>query len=285
MKNITKSICVVLILMLLSSCAQTFNNVYKTDDYTYKYEQAKQYYAEGEYTQCYTLLDQLILVMKGTEQAEESLFMTGMCYYRMKDYATAVTYFEKYYKSYPRGHYVEMARLFCGKASYYESPDPALDQTPTITAMNELQSYLEKYPYSPRKQEVTQLLFDLQDRLVQKEYNAAKLYYNLGDYVGNCVNGGSNYEACIITAENALKSYPYTTLREDLYMMILRSRFHLANNSVETKAEDRYRMVVDEYYGFKNEFPESKYMKEADEIFRKSDKQVKKLKEYGLQED
>ena len=273
------------ILLLYSSCAQTYNNVYKTDDYSYKYEQAKQYYAEGKYSQCSLLLDQMILVMKGTETAEESLFMTAMCYYKMHDYSTSIVYFERYYKSYPRGRYTELARLYCGKASYMESPDPALDQTPTVNAMKELQTFLEQYPYSPHKEEVTQLLFELQDRMVQKEYNAAKLYYNLGNYVGNCVNGGSNFEACIITAENALKTYPYTSLREDLYIMILRSRFHLASNSVENKSEDRYRMVIDEYYGFKNEFPDSKYMAEANDICDKSENQIKKIKRYGLQED
>jgi outer membrane protein assembly factor BamD len=93
--------------------------------------------------------------------------------------------------------------------------------------------------------------------------------------VGNCFYGGSNYEACIITAENALKAYPYTRLREDLYMLILRSRYQLAQRSVESKMEDRYRQTIDEYYGFRNEFPESKYMKEANQIFRHATSKVK----------
>ena len=33
------------------------------------------------------------------------------------------------------------------------------------------------------------------------------------------------------------------------------------------KREDRMRETVDEYYAFKNEFPESKYMKEVEGIF------------------
>ncbi|MDE5551377.1 MAG: outer membrane protein assembly factor BamD, partial [Bacteroidaceae bacterium] len=89
-------------------------------------------------------------------------------------------------------------------------------------------------------------------------------------YIGNCTNGGSNYEACIITAENALKTFPYTRLREDLYMLILRCRYQLAQRSVLEKREERYRQTIDEYYGFKNEFPDSKYMKEANQIFKHS---------------
>ena len=48
------------------------------------------------------------------------------------------------------------------------------------------------------------------DKLVLKEFMSAKLYYNLGNYMGN------NYESCVITAQNALKDYPYTAYREAL---------------------------------------------------------------------
>lgn len=51
-----------------------------------------------------------------------------------------------------------------------------------------------------------------------KEYLAAELYYNLGGYFGNInANTESNYESCIITSQNALKSYPFSSLREVLH--------------------------------------------------------------------
>lgn len=258
---------------LLSSC-NSYNALLKTQDLDYKYEAAKQCYAAGQYTHCYQLLDELVRVMKGTDRAEESLIMLGMSYYNLRDYETATIYFDRYYKTYPKGVYAELARFQSGKACYMQSPDFRLDQSPTHTAINALQDFLEFYPYSERRGEASDMLYELQDRLVQKEYDAAKLYYNLGTYIGNCMNGGSNYEASIITAENALKAYPYTSMREELYMLILRARYQLAQNSVEEKAGDRYRQAIDEYYGFKNEFPDSKYMSEADKIFRHANSHV-----------
>lgn len=109
----------------------------------------------------------------------------------------------------------------------------------------------------------------MQDKLVMKEYLSAKLYYNLGNYLGN------NYESCVITAQNALKDYPYTNMREDLSILILRAKYEMAVFSVEDKREERYREAVDEYYAFKNEFPESKYMKDADRIFKEAQKILK----------
>lgn len=39
---------------------------------------------------------------------------------------------------------------------------------------------------------------------------------------------------------------------------------------------DRYRDAIDEYYGFVNEYPESRFLKEAQRIFQVSDKAVNK---------
>ena len=261
---------VVLSGLVLTSCKTAYNEVYKTTDYDYKYEAAKEYYAAGQYSKCYQILEDFVMMLKGTEKAEESLFMLAMSYYNLRDYETSVLYFDRYYKTYSKGVYAEAARYYSGRASYMQSPDTRLDQSPTITAINSLQEYLEFYPYSQRKEEVNEMIYELRNRLALKEYQAAKLYYNLGTYTGNCVNGGSNYEACIITAENALKSYPYTTLREDFYIMILRARYRLASHSIATKVEERFRETIDEYYGFKNQFPDSKYMREAQRIFERS---------------
>ena len=82
--------------------------------------------------------------------------------------------------------------------------------------------------------------------------------------------GGNNYEACIKTAEAAIKDYPYSVRKEDFSILILRSKFHLAVGSVKEKMKERYSETVDEYYGFVNEYPESKYMDEAKRIYEKA---------------
>lgn len=271
----------VISVLMLSSC-NSYNKLLKSTDYDYKYEAAKEYYTAGQYTRAYQLLEELVMVLKGSDRGEESLFMLGMCYYQLHDYETSAMYLDRYSKSYSKGDYTELARFYSGKASFLQSPDPRLDQSPTYTAISQLQDFLDFYPYSDKREEVNDMIYELQNRLVMKEYDSAKLYYNLGSYVGNCTNGGSNYEACIITANNALKTYPYTRLREDLYMMILRCRYQLALRSVEEKMDERYRQTIDEYYGFKNEFPDSKYMKEADNIFKRCDAKVNKTEDLTI---
>lgn len=264
-----KNLLIALLAALLCSSCGEYNKLLKSTDYEYKYEAAKNYFAKGQYNRASTLLNELITILKGTENAEESLYMLGMCYYNQKDYQTASQTFVQYCNVYPRGTYSELARFHAGKALYLDTPDPRLDQGATYSAIQQLQSFLEFYPNSSRKDEAQKMLFALQDKLVMKEYLSAKLYYNLGNYMGN------NYLSCVITAQNALKSYPYTVLREDLSILILRAKYEMAIYSVEDKRADRYRETVDEYYAFKNEFPESKYLKEADRIFNESEKLLK----------
>ena len=254
--------------VLLSSCGE-YNKLLKSTDYEYKYEAAKNYFAKGQYNRAATLLNELIAILKGTDKAEESLYMLGMSYYNQKDYQTAAQTFVQYFNVYPRGTFTELARFHAGKALFLDTPEPRLDQSSTYQAIQQLQMFMEYFPNSTKKQEAQDMIFALQDKLVLKELYSARLYYNLGNYLGN------NYESCVITAQNALKDYPYTDYREELSILVLRARHEMAIYSVEDKKMDRYRETIDEYYAFKNEFPESKYLKEAEKIFNESQKVIK----------
>ena len=251
--------------LLLSSCGE-YNKLLKSTDYEYKYEAAKNYFAKGQYNRAATLLNELVAILKGTDKAEESLYMLGMSYYNQKDYQIAAQTFIQYYNVYPRGTFAELARFHAGKSLYLDTPEPRLDQSGTYSAIQQLQMFMEYFPESTKKDEAQNMIFALQDKLVMKEYLAAKMYYNLGNYLGN------NYLSCVITAQNALKDYPYTNMREDISILILRAKYEMAIHSVDDKKQDRYRETVDEYYAFKNEFPESKHLKEANNIFKASQK-------------
>ena len=262
-------------LLVFASCGE-YHKVTKYGDPEYKYEAAKSCYARGKYTQAYDLLNSVVINFKGSAYGEECLYLMAMSAFMGHDYDLAAG-FKKYYQSYPRGTYVEEARYHSGLALYESIPDVRLDQTATYQAIAELQNFLDYYPYTRLKEQTQDMLQRLQDHLIEKEQRSAQLYYDLGPYIGNSTSGGSNYEACIVTAENALRDYPYASAerREKFMILILRSRFQLARKSVEEKRIDRFRQTIDEYYGFINEFPESKYKKEADGYFAKSQKAIK----------
>lgn len=261
--------------LVFSSCGE-YNKVLKSADYEYRYEAAKSFFGKGQNNKAANLLEELVTIMKGTDKAEESLYMLAMAYYNQGDYITASHYFVTYYNTYPRGTFTEHARFYAGKALYMDTPEPRLDQSSTYSAIQELQVFLEYYPTSERTRVAQEMIFELQDKLVEKDYLAAKLYYDLGSYTGNgsYTTTGNNYLACIVTAQNALKDYPYTKKREDLSILVLRAKYDMAKESIEERQEERMREAIDEYYAFKNEFPESKYMKEVEAIYVDASKYV-----------
>ena len=261
--------------MLLESCSE-YSNVLKSNDYEYRYEAAKALYADGHYRQAAELFSLLLAPLKGTSYGEESLYMLGESNLKAKDYESAVMFFKKYYQLYPKGSYMELSRYNTGYALYKQTPDIRLDQSSTMEAIKEFQNFLDYCPETTLKEQAHQIIYDMQDKLVQKEYQSAKLYYDLGTYTLNCIYGGNNYEACVVTAQNALKDYPYASanLREELSILTLRAKYHLARQSVEERRLERFRDAIDEYYAFQNDYPESKYLKEAISIRNYSERVV-----------
>lgn len=258
-------------LLLTTGCAHEFNQVYKTPDWRYKYEYSKESFANGKYQRAVTLLQDVIVPAKATKDAEESLYMLAMAEYNLKDYGTASDYFKKYCQTYPKGYFAEKAKFYVGESLYMSTPEPRLDQSLTVSAISQFQEFLDMYPDSKLKPEVQNRLFALQDKLVKKELYSAQLYYDLGTYFGNCNDGdeGNNYQACIITAQNALKDYPYSSFREKFAVLIMKSKFELAEQSVDSKKEERYQDAEDECYGFINEYPDSKEKAAAEKMIAK----------------
>lgn len=254
--------------LVLASCGE-YQRVLKSTDPNERFDYAKRAFEEGRYVQAYTLLKDVVAQFKGSEKAEESLYLLGLSYYENKEYLDAASYFQSYYGRYPRGKYTELARFYSGYAYYLDSPEAQLDQSGTIKAIEELQGFLEYFPRSERVSIAQNAIFELQDKLTLKELQNAQLYYNLGNYMGN------NYESAVITAKNAIKEYPYSKYKEELEMLVLKARFQEASQSIEEKKADRFRDVVDEYYSFINNYPDGPNREEADNIFRIASKYAK----------
>ncbi len=259
--------------LLMTSCVNEYNQITKSGDYTLKYEYAKQCYAQGKYSRAVPLLQEVVTMKKGSTEGEECLYMLAMAEFGMKDYETASEYFKKYFSSYPKGRYAENAKYYVGESLFQNAPEPRLDQSTTMTAIAAFQEYLDIFPDAHLKSQATSRLYALQDLLVEKEYKSARLYFDLGTYFGNCTNGGNNYEACIVTAQNALKDYPYSNRREEFASLVMKSKYELAKMSVESKQLERYQDAEDECYGFINEYPDSKERSLAE-------KYIEKCKEY-----
>ncbi len=247
----------VVLTVLLSSSCSNYNKIVKSTDYEFKYKKAIEYYEDGEYVRAGTLFKELVNVYRGTSKADKIYYYYAKSMLGQKDYLMAGHYFKTLIQEFPTSEYVEEAQFMVGYCSYLLSPKPRLDQTVTHEAIDALQLYINLYPFNDRVDEANRLIDELQDKLVYKAYLSAKLYYDF-----------SNYKAAVVALKNCLNDYPDSQYREDLMFMLLKSRYLLAIGSVRDKKEARLSSALDEYFTFVDEYPESKYIKEAKKFYK-----------------
>jgi len=257
-----------IVVLTLVSCSE-YQKLIKSDDAELKYNKAVEYFGKGDFMRATTLFDAVATYYKGTERSESVLNYLAKSYMGQKDYFSASEYYRTYVKTFPRGKFVIESKYMIGYCYYLDSPDTRLDQADTYKAIAAFQEFIDIYPESELVKDATKLLDELNNKLAYKVYLSAKLYYNLGNYMGN------NYESCVIAAQNGLKNFPATKYREDFMLLILNSKYELAVQSFETRKADRYRNTIDECYNYINEYPAGKYRKQVDKILNESKKIVK----------
>lgn len=216
-----------------------------------------------------TLFDDVSLYYKGTERAEDVLNYLAQCYIGQKDYYSASEYFKTYVRNYPKGKYIVNSKFMVGYCYYLDSPDTRLDQESTRNAIEAFQEFIDIYPESSQVALATELLEKMVDKLAEKEYLSAKLYYDLGNYLGN------NYKSAIVVAQNALKKYPSSRFREELSFLILQSRHKEVEVSIDALKKERSYETIDECYSFVTEFPGSKHVRAAERILAEMQKNTK----------
>lgn len=244
-----------------------YQQLLKSKDPDLKYQKALVYFNDKQYVKAQTLLDEVVSYYRGTDRSQEVLIYLCRCYMGQKDYISAAEYYQSYIRSYPKGRYITEARFQVGHCYYLDAPDARLDQTDTKKAIEFFTQFVELYPESYYAEQAYKEMNELYDKLAYKEYLSAKLYYNLGTYLGN------NYLSAEIIAKNALKDYPTNIYQEELNWLILQAKYQQMINSVDSKKEDRARETEDEYYSFITEYPNSKHLNTAEKI----NKEIQKI--------
>ena len=252
-----------LILILLSSCGE-YEKLLKSSDFDLKKTKAKEYYEKGEYVKTTELLTQILPRYRATEEAEELNWINSQSYFGMKDYFMAGTYFKTFVDQFPFGKHAEEANYMSALCDYNISARPELDQENTRNAIEGFNIFLNKFPNSPKAEGCKTMIKELQDKLVEKSYLNAKLYYDM-----------KQYKAAVVALNNSLKEFANTKYREKMMYLKLNSLFQYAELSQAMKQKERYQSTLDDYYSFMEEFPKSTYSRDVSNIYQKTNKFLK----------
>lgn len=262
-------ILLLLTLTFIVSCSE-YQKVLKNDEVKAKYDLAEKLYTEGDFKRANRLFEQIAPRYVGKPQGERVLFFLANTYFEIKNYNFAGYQFERFLKSYPKSDKAAQAS-FLGAKSYYQlSPKYSLDQTDTDKALLKLQGFINTYPDSEYMTEANAMAKELTTKKEKKAIEIAKQFTKLGNsYI-------LDYNVSAIAAlDNFISDNPGSVFREDAYYYKIEATSNLALNSTEDKRKERLDAARAAYDNLLRYYPETKYAKEANNLVKKIDKELK----------
>ena len=215
-------------------------------------------------------------------------YSTANSLYDKQSYSKAIVLFEQIYQHSPRSGEGELAFYRLAKC-YFELEDYYM-------AEYYFQSYLNKFPYSENKEQVSfnKVLCSVRNSpnysLDQSETNIA--INNIQEFVNRFPQSNfidtcnilidnlrfklekkdfeevslydktEKFNAAVTAAEIFSSKYPKSRYAEEVYYLMTKNSFYLAINSVESKKNERTEQSNERFLNFAKKFPNSKYFSE-----------------------
>ncbi len=247
------------------SCSK-FRRIQKSGDWKLKYEAAIEYYENQDYHRAEILLDEIRPIMRGTAEAELGEFYLAYCYYYQKQYILSAHHFEEFVRIYGRSEYVVEATYMHAYSLYLQSPDYQLDQTVTFEAIAAMQNFINQHTSSEYAKEADEIIDKMQVTLEKKAYEQCRLYFKL-----------RRYKSALTVYDNFKVDYPDSKYQEEVAFLRIQTSFDYAKESIRTKQEERYQVAIDAYLELIDNYPNSKFLKDAEKIYSESIEEITKF--------
>ncbi|MEO0115578.1 MAG: outer membrane protein assembly factor BamD [candidate division WOR-3 bacterium] len=152
------------------------------------------------YDKAITGFSDIIFNYPGSRYAADAQYYLAVAYFEKRDYVQAITEFDFFIKNFPASQFIESAMVKLALAYLRSNSNIERDQIQLIKASELLMEVQEKFPNSEYRSEIEKVQTELEERLANKEFKAASLYFRAGEF-----------EAARIYYEHILEHYPKTT--------------------------------------------------------------------------
>jgi outer membrane protein assembly factor BamD len=246
------------LLALLSGCIDS-QKVIKSNDRAYKYKMASQWFQQGKYIHAVPVIEDLMVIYKGTDTAPKLYFMLAESYYLNKEYTVAAYHYKTYKDLYGKTPNAEIATYKLADCYAKQVAPIELDQVDTKKAIDYFKVFISEYPYSDKNNEALKQIEQLKRNLEVKALMSADLYYKT-----------QNYRAASYTYKNVINQFPEIKEFEEIYYKIVVSNYNFAKKSILKKQPERFETSINEAQSFLSRFQKSKHRKEVSEIIENS---------------
>ncbi len=261
---IFKIVFFLVLLYSISSCSE-FRQIQKSTDWKLKYNKAMEYYESGDYFRSISLFEEVLPVTRGKTEGEKAQFYYAYAHFKDKQYILSAHYFKTFYETYSRSEYATEAQFLYAYSLYMDSPIFSLDQTSTRDAIDALQAYINRNPDSEFLKDANDIISELQIKLETKAYENAKEYYKIG-----------LLKSAKVAFENFAKDYPDSKYNEELKFLKIEAIFKVAQKSIPSKQNKRFKEVIELYEQFVDRYPNSEYQNQAEKFYNSALNQLEK---------
>lgn len=259
----------IVVVMLAVSCNKRYEAAMKSTDKDLILQTANEFFAEGKWAYAVELYSRVAASFSGTEEAANILYNSAEANFQDRNYRLAAHQFKNFYVTNPTDPRAEDAAFKSAYAYYTDSPKYNLDQTSTHSAMNELQSFINAFPNSPKVDEANGYINELREKLEKKAFEIAKIYHKT-----------MKYKAAALAFDNMLDDFPDTKFREEAMMYSLRSKYELAVNYSRFETQElRLQNTITQHRLLMKAFPNTQFKDEADKLLRRTEEALVKHKE------
>ncbi len=126
----------------------------------------------------------IFVVISGshTEMGDDAQFYLGEAYFLNAEYVQAISEYDQLIRKMPFTPFLQKARYRVCESYVEEAMPYYLDQSYSEKALEKIQEFLDDYPNSKHKEEATNLIVSLRNKLAIKLYETGTLYIKMEEY-------------------------------------------------------------------------------------------------------
>ncbi len=267
MKNLAY---LIVMLLVLSSCGE-YQKALNRGSIEEQYKMATKMYESQKYSKALRLFEKVTPTYRGKPQMERIQYMVSQSNFNEKNYSLAGYYFNRFTRNFPKSSKREEAAFLSALSYYKAAPTFSLDPTDTNKALESFQLFIDKYPDSDKLGEANKYYAELRSKLEKKAFEIAKTYYKTAGY------DSRNYRAAIVAFDNLLSDYLGTKYKEEALYFRLKAAHDFVMKSTRRRKAERIKTAFKAYDKLKRNFPESKFMKDSNEMLAALNKEQEQL--------
>lgn len=146
------------------------------------FELAMKYYNDKSFESAINEFQSILLQYPGSSVIDDSQFYLAQSRFMRKEFIIAASEFSRLIRNMSASEYIPEAQFMLAECYYKLSPAVSLDQRYTKKAKEEYQAYVYFFPTHEKAVEAENRIFEMNEKLAQKEFNDAVIYTKLEYY-------------------------------------------------------------------------------------------------------